>query len=73
MSGPFAGGYRRIRDRAHAMTNSGRAADVLGHLLGYLNQRLQTGDLPCSAGAAQIRAIYPQWTRCWCSRWPRRP
>jgi hypothetical protein len=37
MSNPFLSGYRRIRDRAHAMTTTGRAADVLAHLLGYLN------------------------------------
>lgn len=39
MSNPFLRGYRRIRDRAHAMTTSGRAADVLAQVLGYLNIR----------------------------------
>jgi hypothetical protein len=37
MSNPFLSGYRRIRDRAHAMTSTGHAADVLAQLLGYLN------------------------------------
>ncbi|EXU62649.1 hypothetical protein Z951_40275 [Streptomyces sp. PRh5] len=36
---PTPSGYRRIRDRAHAMgaPGSGQAAHVLGHLLGYLD------------------------------------
>ncbi|MFE7559414.1 hypothetical protein [Kitasatospora sp. NPDC057500] len=36
---PSPGGYRRIRDRAHAMSGPGRgqAAFVIGHLLGYLD------------------------------------
>jgi esterase/lipase superfamily enzyme len=37
MSNPFLTGYRRIRERAHAMTTRGHAADVLAQLLGYLN------------------------------------
>ncbi|WP_240677810.1 alpha/beta hydrolase [Actinacidiphila soli] len=37
MSDPFLTGYRRIRERAHAMTTRGRAADVIAQLLGYLN------------------------------------
>jgi hypothetical protein len=37
MSNPFPSGYRKIRDRAHAMTTEGHAAEVLGQLLGYLN------------------------------------
>jgi hypothetical protein len=36
-SNPFPSGYRRIRDRAHAMTTDGHAAAVLAQLLGYLN------------------------------------
>ncbi|WP_211786426.1 alpha/beta hydrolase [Kitasatospora viridis] len=35
---PSLGGYRRIRDRAHAMSARGQAGRVLGHLLGYLDQ-----------------------------------
>lgn len=35
---PFSRGYRRIRDRAHAMTTAGDAAYVLAALLGYLDQ-----------------------------------
>ncbi|MFJ2577900.1 hypothetical protein [Kitasatospora aureofaciens] len=36
---PSLGGYRRIRERAHAMSTPGRgqAGYVLGHLLGYLD------------------------------------
>ncbi|GAB2873182.1 hypothetical protein [Streptomyces mayteni] len=36
---PSLAGYRRIRDRAHAMSTPGvgQAAHVLGHLLGYLD------------------------------------
>jgi esterase/lipase superfamily enzyme len=36
-SNPFRRGYRRIRDRAHAMTTTGHAAHVLAALLGYLD------------------------------------
>ncbi|MGW2291456.1 hypothetical protein [Streptomyces phaeochromogenes] len=37
---PSLGGYRRIRDRAHAMgTGNGHAARVIGRLLGYLHTR----------------------------------
>ncbi len=32
-------GYRRIRDRAHAMTSTGHAAQVLGTLLGYVDAK----------------------------------
>ncbi|WP_330306954.1 MULTISPECIES: hypothetical protein [unclassified Streptomyces] len=34
---PSLGGYRRIRDRAHAMSTDGHAARVIGRLLGYLD------------------------------------
>ncbi|MFI2208798.1 hypothetical protein [Streptomyces sp. NPDC020141] len=37
-SGPLLGGYRRIRDRAHALsTGEGHAARVIGQLLGALD------------------------------------
>ncbi|MFF9621768.1 hypothetical protein [Streptomyces griseosporeus] len=36
---PSLGGYRRIRDRAHAMSTRGHAARVIGRLLGYLDAR----------------------------------
>ncbi|GAA3005495.1 hypothetical protein [Actinokineospora diospyrosa] len=36
-SSPFLRGYRRVRDRAHLMSTTGHAADVLAQLLGYLN------------------------------------
>ncbi|MCF1596483.1 hypothetical protein [Streptomyces muensis] len=34
---PALRGYRRIRDRAHAMSTRGQAARVIGRLLGYLD------------------------------------
>lgn len=34
---PSLGGYRRIRDRAHAMSRQGHASRVIGQLLGYLD------------------------------------
>lgn len=34
---PSLRGYRRIRDRAHAMSTQGHAARVIGRLLGYLD------------------------------------
>jgi hypothetical protein len=34
---PSLGGYRRIRDRAHAMSTKGHASRIIGRLLGYLN------------------------------------
>ncbi len=40
-SNPFPWGYRRIRDRAHAMTSRGYAAHVLAALLGYLDRTRQ--------------------------------
>ncbi|WP_237305001.1 hypothetical protein [Streptomyces qaidamensis] len=36
---PSLGGYRLIRDRAHAMSTRGHAARVIGRLLGYLDDR----------------------------------
>ncbi|MEI5103789.1 hypothetical protein RB200_41575 [Streptomyces sp. PmtG] len=36
---PSLGGYRRVRDRAHAMSADGHAASVIGQLLGYLDAR----------------------------------
>ncbi|MFI7408851.1 hypothetical protein ACIBU0_09320 [Streptomyces sp. NPDC049627] len=36
---PSLGGYRRIRDRAHAMSRDGHASRVIGRLLGYLDAR----------------------------------
>lgn len=46
MSGPLLPGYRRIRDRAHAMTTRGRAAEVLAQLLGYLNEHRRLPNAP---------------------------
>ncbi|MBU2667957.1 alpha/beta hydrolase [Actinoplanes bogorensis] len=36
-SDPLPAGYKRIRDRAHAMTTTGYAAHVIAALLGYLD------------------------------------
>jgi esterase/lipase superfamily enzyme len=58
-SNPFLTGYRRIRDRAHAMTTAGRAADVIGQLLGYLNTRRR---LPGSPPA--LRTSGGQYLHC---------
>jgi len=38
-SGPTYWGYKRVRDRAHAMTEHGHASRVLAFLLGYLDRR----------------------------------
>jgi esterase/lipase superfamily enzyme len=45
-SDPFLTGYRRVRERAHAMTTTGHAGQVLGQLLGYLNSRRRTPGRP---------------------------
>lgn len=58
-SSPFPRGYRRIRDRAHAMTTRGRAAEVLAHLLGYLNEARR---LP--AGPPTLRTSAGQYLHC---------
>ncbi|MFD2418303.1 alpha/beta hydrolase [Amycolatopsis pigmentata] len=58
-SSPFLRGYRRIRDRAHAMTTTGRAAEVLAQLLGYLNE---TRRLP--AGPPTLRTSAGQYLHC---------
>lgn len=46
MSDPFLTGYRRIRERAHAMTTGGHAGQVLGQLLGYLDAARRTPGRP---------------------------
>ncbi|MFE2106491.1 hypothetical protein ACFXAF_11570 [Kitasatospora sp. NPDC059463] len=45
---PSPAGYRRIRDRAHAMSGPGRgqAGFVIGHLLGYLDATRGRPDAP---------------------------
>ncbi|MBD9733597.1 alpha/beta hydrolase [Streptomyces sp. H28] len=47
-SAPSLAGYRRIRDRAHAMSapETGQAPLVLGHLLGYLERHRSSPDGP---------------------------
>ncbi|MCS7481909.1 alpha/beta hydrolase [Umezawaea endophytica] len=51
-SNPFLHGYRRIRDRAHLMSTTGRAPEALAHLLGYLNAHRERprGTLRTKAG-----------------------
>jgi hypothetical protein len=59
MSSPFSTGYRHIRDRAHAMTTTGRAANVLGQLLGYLDEhRTRPG------GPTTLRTAAGQYLHC---------
>lgn len=51
-SDPFLTGYRRVRERAHAMTTAGHAGQVLGQLLGDLNvRRRRPGHPPTLRGA----------------------
>jgi hypothetical protein len=51
MSNPFPAGYRRIRERAHAMTTQGYADFVIAHVLGYLNSvRELPSDRPPTLG-----------------------
>ncbi|MFI6869016.1 hypothetical protein [Nocardia sp. NPDC050406] len=52
-SNPLPWGYRRIRDRAHAMTTEGNAAEALAHLLGYIDE---TRRLPGSAPVLKTAA-----------------
>jgi esterase/lipase superfamily enzyme len=56
-SNPMPAGYRRIRDRAHAMTTHGHAEYVLAALLGYLNL---IRDQP-TAGPPTLRARSGQY------------
>lgn len=59
MSNPMLSGYRRIRERAHQMSTSGRAADVIAQLLGYLNRIRST-----PAGPAVLRTRAGQYLHC---------
>ncbi|BCJ56241.1 hypothetical protein Asp14428_77160 [Actinoplanes sp. NBRC 14428] len=59
-SAPLPGGYRRIRDRAHAMTSTGHAAHVIGMLLGYLDAgRARPGgpDVLATAGGQYLHGV----------------
>ncbi|MVO83449.1 hypothetical protein GPA10_01425 [Streptomyces sp. p1417] len=53
---PSLGGYRRIRDRAHAMGTDDHAARVIGQLLGYLDE--QRGDPHAAPVLANRRGQY---------------
>jgi hypothetical protein len=59
MSNPLLGGYRRIRNRSHAMTTNGRAPEVLAYLLGYLNQHRRA-----PAGPNVLRSAGGQYLHC---------
>lgn len=59
MSNPLLAGYRRIRYRAHHMSTSGRAADIIAQLLGYLNQIRST-----PTGPAVLRTRPGQYLHC---------
>lgn len=59
MSNPFLTGYRRIRDRAHAMTTHGRAAEALSRLLGYLN-----AERTLPGGPPSLRTVTGQYLHC---------
>jgi hypothetical protein len=60
VSNPFPWGYRRIRDRAHAMTTGGHAEFVLAHILGYLNSERSS----TSAAAPTLRTYGGQYLHC---------
>jgi hypothetical protein len=60
MSNPFPSGYRRIRDRAHDMTNRGHADFIIAQLLGYLNSVRE----PPSPGPDVLRARKGQYLHC---------
>ncbi|MET7396104.1 hypothetical protein ABZS66_21680 [Dactylosporangium sp. NPDC005572] len=58
-SSPLPAGYRRMRDRAHAMTTTGHAAHVLAALLGYLDDERRR-----PAGADVLRTAGGQYLHC---------
>ncbi|MFI6641259.1 hypothetical protein [Streptomyces sp. NPDC050504] len=57
-SSPLRRGYRRIRDRAHALSTEGNAAHVLAALLGYLNHPTDGRILPRGATARSSGGQY---------------
>ena len=59
-SNPFPWGYRRIRDRAHAMTTNGHAEFVIAHILGYFNSVRE----PPSAAASTLQTSSGQYLHC---------
>ncbi|WP_433062159.1 hypothetical protein [Dactylosporangium sp. CS-033363] len=56
---PTTAGYRRIRDRAHAMTSSGYAAHVIAALLGRLDHVRES-----PRGPATLRTAGGQYLHC---------
>ncbi|MFG2040432.1 hypothetical protein [Dactylosporangium sp. NPDC048998] len=58
-SNPLPDGYRRIRDRAHAMTTTGHAAHVIAALLGYLDHERRRPE-----GADVLRTAGGQYLHC---------
>jgi hypothetical protein len=59
-SNPFPWGYRRIRDRAHAMTTDGHAEFAIAHILGYFNSVRR----PPSVVASALRTSGGQYLHC---------
>lgn len=59
-SSPLPGGYRKIRDRARAMTDKGAAANVLATLLGYVNEQRR----PPTSGPDVLRTRGGQYLHC---------
>lgn len=67
MSSPMPWGYRRIRDRAHAMTTGGHAEFVLAWLLGYLNSQLNRGNRssePAGPAGVELQTRHGQYLHC---------
>ena len=56
-SNPFPWGYRRIRDRAHAMTTDGHAEFVIAHILGYFNSVREPPSAVAPGAADQWRPV----------------
>jgi hypothetical protein len=59
-SSPLPWGYRRIRDRAHAMTTNGHAEFALAHVLGYFNSERR----PPTRAAPTLRTKGGQYLHC---------
>ncbi|WP_181788418.1 alpha/beta hydrolase [Streptomyces phytophilus] len=59
MSNPLLPGYRRIRERAHAMSTRGQAGEVLAQLLGYLNRERRLPGAPPT-----LRTAAGQYLHC---------
>lgn len=58
MSSSTPGGYSKIRDRAHSLTQGGCAEYVLASLLGYLEKERMTAPRPADIGMLKAGAGY---------------